>query len=392
MSVESLSLLLLNPTTTNSNARKGTAHGATAATHGPASRGTSTAHAQAGPTEPSAGNSEPGVVVDASLQCLVLQARMYPRSLGVAMRVGAAGVSSPQGQLFNTGVITSQQAQEGMGVSLSGSGTGTLGLDPCLLQPLQLNLPGVGAAGSAPTSLDGAPSQAGPSCALALDFTQAPQDNSADAVVQLLVAPSYVTYVPAAFDAISNFFSPPGAASRELVALQARAAAQAEALKQLAALRLRSLSLARDKPKLLVHAVAHAPKIAIPNATSTTVLLLDLGRFVMRSSRWGAHVPVLWGCVVGVCFFVHASCSHRSAPPSESTCPRQLLNHADLEAKDHHLSCMCRLEQLVWSTRLPRPPSCVHVHTDRPSCIIEPTSLAVGMCVPASQGAGRVPA
>ena len=47
--------------------------------------------------------------------------------------------------------------------------------------------------------------------ALSISFVQRPQDNSADAVLDVELAPSYVFYSAAAVQRVSRFFTPPQA-------------------------------------------------------------------------------------------------------------------------------------------------------------------------------------
>eukprot|EP00967_Tisochrysis_lutea_P007492 scaffold8914_cov19-Tisochrysis_lutea.AAC.1 len=156
--------------------------------------------------------------------------------------------------------------------------------------------------------------------ALGIEFLKRPPDESADACVSLLIAPSYVTYVPEAVAAVQRFFTTRRtlelatlqlamhvsttlpAASQVLtggkaevllfdvfltlchqlgiccmhtgekfrdrgsvLCIKAQAEARAEALRQLASLQLRALgqaALQRDKPKLVLALCAHAPKVA----------------------------------------------------------------------------------------------------------------------------------
>jgi vacuolar protein sorting-associated protein 13A/C len=100
--------------------------------------------------------------------------------------------------------------------------------------------------------------------AMALRLLHNPQDNSADVLVRLAVAPSYVTYNNAAMQAIANFFKSEEAL--ELSTLQAQAAARTEKLRQAAQLQLRALSQrnAEQKPRMKLFLTLHAPKIALP--------------------------------------------------------------------------------------------------------------------------------
>lgn len=92
-----------------------------------------------------------------------------------------------------------------------------------------------------------------------------------------------MTYVPEAVESVQRFFTPQH--DLDLGALAARAEARAEVLRQLAAVRLRALSAAEARPRLLLDVCAHAPKVAVPEPGGRTVLLLDLGCIKLRTSR-----------------------------------------------------------------------------------------------------------
>eukprot|EP00775_Hariotina_reticulata_P007140 gene7140-7355_t len=111
-----------------------------------------------------------------------------------------------------------------------------------------------------------------------------PQDNSADVLVRLAVAPSYVTYNNAAMQAIANFFKSED--TMELSTLQAQAAARTDKLRQAAQLQLRSLSQrsAAQKPRMKLFLTLHAPKIAVADAAEAVTLIADLGCFTITTN------------------------------------------------------------------------------------------------------------
>jgi Repeating coiled region of VPS13 len=114
-------------------------------------------------------------------------------------------------------------------------------------------------------SMDSSASGAGD--ALALRLVRAPQDGSADLLVQLALAPSYVTYSASTLSDVAHFFRSEG--SLELSSLQAQAAARTDKLRHMAQLQLRALSkrgnsAALDKPRMQLAMTLHAPKVAIP--------------------------------------------------------------------------------------------------------------------------------
>lgn len=265
LEVQSLALLLF----TNPAATSPAAAAVAAAARASASR-------PAGALDATA---KPVIVMDASMDRLWVQVRTYPKTVAAAVRVGAAGVGSPHGRLLSTGLIAPHSHPHiGMGTKPGSEGGGIPPSRSLSSPALTLN---TGEAGAGAGGADSHP------CALALDITKAPQDGSADIVARLLIAPSFATYVPAALNAVHAFFATPGPTTTEFVALQARATAQAEALRKLAALQLQALGAERERPKLLLDAVAYAPKVAVPDERTGHTLVLDLGCFTLRTSRWG---------------------------------------------------------------------------------------------------------
>jgi len=91
-----------------------------------------------------------------------------------------------------------------------------------------------------------------------------PQDNSADLILRVAIAPSYVTYSKAAVQDVVGFFR--SEESVELSRLQAQAAARTDKLRHMAQLQLQALSerSAQQKPRMKLLMTLHAPKVAIP--------------------------------------------------------------------------------------------------------------------------------
>jgi hypothetical protein len=98
------------------------------------------------------------VVVQAALRNMQCSAVWFSTTTSVSLGVGAASISAPQGQLFQTGVLQSSQAA----FLPSTDGNAVLGTNK----------------------------------ALALRLIRSPQDAQADIVVKLAIAPSYITYLP----------------------------------------------------------------------------------------------------------------------------------------------------------------------------------------------------
>lgn len=91
-----------------------------------------------------------------------------------------------------------------------------------------------------------------------------PQDNSADLILRVAIAPSYVTYSKAAVLDVVGFFR--SEESVELSRLQAQAAARTDKLRHMAQLQLQALSerSAQQNPRMKLMMTLHAPKVAIP--------------------------------------------------------------------------------------------------------------------------------
>jgi hypothetical protein len=101
---------------------------------------------------------------------------------------------------------------------------------------------------------------------MSLRLLRNPQDGSCDLLVQLAVAPSYVTYNNAAIADVAGFFRTEEAL--ELSRLQAQAAARTDKLRHMAQLQLRALSQrsTESKPRMRLAMTLHAPKVAVPGA------------------------------------------------------------------------------------------------------------------------------
>jgi hypothetical protein len=104
--------------------------------------------------------------------------------------------------------------------------------------------------------------------ALSARVLRNPQDNSADLVLRVAIAPSYVTYSSAAVQDVVGFFR--SDESMELSRLQAQAAARTDKLRHMAQLQLQALSqrTAQQKPRMQLLMTLHAPKIAIPGGSA----------------------------------------------------------------------------------------------------------------------------
>lgn len=105
---------------------------------------------------------------------------------------------------------------------------------------------------------------AGGSRAMSLRVLRNPQDGSADLLVQLALAPSYVTYNNTAIQDVVEFFKSEDAL--ELSRLQAQAAARTDKLRHMAQLQLKALSerSMEQKPRMKLYMTLHAPKVAVP--------------------------------------------------------------------------------------------------------------------------------
>jgi hypothetical protein len=103
--------------------------------------------------------------------------------------------------------------------------------------------------------------------ALSARILRNPQDNSADLILRVAIAPSYVTYSSAAVQDVVGFFR--SDEPLELSRLQAQAAARTDKLRHMAQLQLQALSQrsAQQKPRMQLLMTLHAPKVAIPGGS-----------------------------------------------------------------------------------------------------------------------------
>lgn len=120
--------------------------------------------------------------------------------------------------------------------------------------------------------------------ALAVSIAQRPQDDSADAVVDAVLTPSYVYYSASTVQRVVQFFTPP----RELRALDfsglsAAASSQLDRARRAAA--EYAAAALSEKPRLRLRLDLEAPKVAIPvsDGLGEVSLALDLGRFIIET-------------------------------------------------------------------------------------------------------------
>ncbi|KAJ9533197.1 hypothetical protein QJQ45_018304 [Haematococcus lacustris] len=224
-------------------------------------------------TGPMLGLLQPALLVaHASSERLTVQLLSFPTTMAGSLQVGAAGITTQYGQLFSTGAL----AQE----LVTAEGPAAPASPP--VTPFS-DVPGV-FGDSAASRMQLAQN------AMALEVVRAPQDNSSDVTASLLIAPSFITYVPEAVAAVTRFFTLHR--DLDLVALQAQATSRAEALRRAAAQQLSALSLLDSRPRLRLTLCAHAPKVALPAPSGQALLLLDLGRFSLHSnSDLAASLP-----------------------------------------------------------------------------------------------------
>ena len=122
--------------------------------------------------------------------------------------------------------------------------------------------------------------------ALSVKFTRNPQDNSADAVLDATLEPSYVFYDPHVVSNVVQFFKPPDELQiHDLSEISLVAANQLERAKRLAA--DYAVAAWSGKPRLNMRMALNAPKISIPSDgdVSDVWLALDLGSFVIESDH-----------------------------------------------------------------------------------------------------------
>ena len=260
--------------------------------------------------EGSAASREAGEICRASMCALKVQLKSFPVTLAVSLAIGRASVDSSQGPLFSTAVL-SQSA-------LPPSKTGPSSLEPSPAYP------DGGKDKSNPFSRPSILSSDGKPSAFILNFKSKPQEGDADATLSLLIAPSYVTCLPAAVASTIAFFTS-GLQTMRLTTLKAQASARAEQIGRLAQLQIRSLTALEDRPRLSVQLLCHAPKVAIPDESGNCTLLVDLGRQVEGSVPHASCLMPHASCLMphASCLMPHASCL---MPPSSY--PHLLINRS----------------------------------------------------------------
>lgn len=135
----------------------------------------------------------PGVcIMSASMQGASALLQSYPQTTAVSFTVLSAGVESAHhGVLLSTQGVGTTSGNNGMHSDLNSSGTSRAPAPP---SPLRSPSPQISLL------------QAATSAAFAVDFTSKPQDGSADAVVGVRLAPSYVTFAAGAVAEVVSFF------------------------------------------------------------------------------------------------------------------------------------------------------------------------------------------
>ncbi|GLI59141.1 hypothetical protein VaNZ11_000966, partial [Volvox africanus] len=224
-----------------------------------------------------AGVAQP--LISASMQAVGIRILRYPTTLGVSLRVGWAGVEAPDGVLLSTGQLSNSNGLNKQPppakLSNTGSRYGAAAAGDVATEEVarmrvkepetqdkggsRPGTPAIPTRGSAGGNSWGGDDDDEPTCAFMLDFVRHPQDGSADATLSVRLAPSYVTYNPAAVAAVGAFFSTEQHIGFEN--LQVQAAARLQRLQRVAQVRLRALS--QERQRLAVQVVMHAPKVAL---------------------------------------------------------------------------------------------------------------------------------
>lgn len=129
--------------------------------------------------------------------------------------------------------------------------------------------------------------------ALSAKFVQKPQDKSADAVLEVVLLPSYVLYSAATVNSVTEFFKTPEEEEQlDFTGLTAAAASQLERARRMAA--EYAAAALSNKPRLKMKLDLEAPKISIPvqDAEGEVSVALDLGRFIIESdAKTAASLP-----------------------------------------------------------------------------------------------------
>ncbi|KAL4858517.1 Vacuolar protein sorting-associated protein 13C [Chlorella vulgaris] len=185
-------------------------------------------------------------VLRGGLEGIHLTLAKYPETVQIDLGVAAMGVESPEGTFLRTGAQMHR-----------------LRSDTDLSDELEA----------------GANSKN--QRALVIAFVQKPQDGSADALLDVILTPSYVYYSATAIDRVVNFFKTPD--ELDFSTLSAQATTQLERARRLAS--QYAAAALQSRPKLKLHLQLDAPKVAIPavDAKGRATLALDFGRFVIES-------------------------------------------------------------------------------------------------------------
>jgi vacuolar protein sorting-associated protein 13A/C len=129
--------------------------------------------------------------------------------------------------------------------------------------------------------------------ALSAKFVQKPQDKSADAVLEVVLLPSYVLYSAVTVNSVTEFFKPPEEEQElDFTGLTAAASSQLERARRMAA--EYAAAALSNKPRLKMKLDLEAPKISIPvqDGKGDVSVALDLGRFVIESdAQTAASLP-----------------------------------------------------------------------------------------------------
>ncbi|KAI7845241.1 hypothetical protein COHA_001284 [Chlorella ohadii] len=207
-------------------------------------------------------------VLRGGLEDIHLTLDRFPETLRLQLGVGGMGLECPEGTLIRTG-----------------------GQLHRLVSETDLTAEMAGPAGAAAAAAQRA---------LAVQFVQKPQDGSADALLDVVLTPSYVIYSAAAVDRVVQFFRTPQ--ELDFSSLSAQATTQLERARRLAA--QYAAAALQSRPKLKLHLELDAPKVAIPaaDAKGRTTLALDFGRFIIESdpdtpAKLPAEEAALYECV-----------------------------------------------------------------------------------------------
>jgi vacuolar protein sorting-associated protein 13A/C len=207
-------------------------------------------------------------VLRGGLEDIHLTLDHFPATLRLQLGVGGMGLECPEGTLIRTGGQLHRLVSE---TDLTAEMTGPAGAAAAAAQR-----------------------------ALAVQFVQKPQDGSADALLDVVLTPSYVVYSATAVDRVVQFFRTPQ--ELDFSSLSAQATTQLERARRLAA--QYAAAALQSRPKLKLHLELDAPKVAIPaaDAKGRATLALDFGRFIIESdpdtpAKLPAEEAALYECV-----------------------------------------------------------------------------------------------